>query len=162
MEEAARSGNGPDTRAAAGGFPAMRSPHATRSILITSAWFGALVAVAIWAYLGFPWFLGFVGGALIGAANLVFLTVLAREILTLEKKKRLRIAAVLAIKVVMVYGGLALLLVWDLPPTLAVVVGFALVLVVITLKAAGRALLASGVFGAQSVKGSNANRRGKA
>jgi len=120
------------------------APAAIRRILVTSAWFGASAAVAAWLLLGWRWALGFAGGALIGAANLIFLAVLARLVITPGKRNLPSIAAVLSIKFLAVYGGLAGLLLWRFVPTLAVVCGFSLVLVVITLKAAGRALLSSG------------------
>ncbi len=125
----------------------MPPPAAVRRILLTSAWLGALATLAAWAFLGGRWALGFAGGALIGSANLVFLTVLARMVIVPGKRNLPSIAAVLSIKLIAVYGGLAGLLLWRFVPTLAVVCGFSLVLVVITLKAAGRALLASGWLG---------------
>ncbi len=118
-------------------------PAAVRRILITCSWFGALIALGAWALLGWRWALGFALGALLGGANLYLLSVLARLVITPGKKNLPSILAVLTIKVLVIYGGLAGLLLWRLPPTLAVVCGFSLVLVVITLKAAGRALISS-------------------
>jgi len=123
------------------------APADIRRILLTSIWFGVLVALATWVLLGWRWALGFTGGALIGAGNLVFLTVLARMVIVPTKRNLPSILAVLSIKILMVYGGLAGLLLWRFVPTLAVVCGFSLVLVVITLKAAGRALLSGGRLG---------------
>jgi|WetSurMetagenome_2_1015567.scaffolds.fasta_scaffold991531_1 hypothetical protein len=117
-----------------------------RRILVTTAILAALVALALWVYAGWRWAAGFAGGAVIGAANLVFLTALVREIVRPGRRARGRIAALLAVKVPVVYGGLAGLLIWKAPPAIAVVIGFTLVLVVIVLKAAGRALLDSGLL----------------
>ena len=58
-----------------------------------------------------------------------------------------QIVALLAVKIPLVYGGLAALILWKLPPALAIVAGFSLVLVIIVLRAAGRALLDSGLLG---------------
>jgi hypothetical protein len=124
----------------------MPAPEAIRRILVTSAWFGGLIALAAWVLLGWRWALGFTGGALIGAGNLYFLTVLARIVIVPGRKNLPSILAVVTIKILTIYGGLAGLLLWHLPPTLAVVCGFSLVLAVITLKAAGRALLSHGGF----------------
>jgi hypothetical protein len=117
-----------------------------RRILVTTAILAALVALALWVYAGWRWAAGFAGGAVIGAANLVFLTALMREIIRPGRRSRGRIAALLAVKVPVVYGGLVGLLVWKAPPAIAVVIGFSLVLIVIVLKAAGRALLDSGLL----------------
>jgi hypothetical protein len=122
-------------------------PRDIRTILVTSAWFGGVVTIAAWVYFDWSWALGFASGALVGAANLVFLTALVREVVTPRKRKPARIASLLATKMVVVYGGLAALLLWKRLPTVSVVVGFSLVLIVITLKTAGRALLTSGVLG---------------
>jgi hypothetical protein len=118
-----------------------------RRVLITSAWLGALVVLVGGVYLGTRWGLGFAGGALVGAANLVFLTVLVRETVRLGKRRYGRILAILALKIPIVYGGLAGLLIWRVPATVAVVLGFSLPLIVITLKAAGRAIFQSGLLG---------------
>ena len=118
-----------------------------RRVLITSAWLWALVVLAGGVYLGTRWALGFAGGALVGAANLVFLTVLVRETVRLGKRRYGRILAILALKIPIVYGGLAGLLIWRVPATVAVVLGFSLPLIVITLKAAGRAIFQSGLLG---------------
>ena len=117
-----------------------------RRVLVTTAILAALVALVLWVYAGWRWAAGFAGGALIGAANLVFLTALVREIVRPGPRARGRIAALLAVKVPVVYGGLVGLLVWKAPPAIAVVIGFSLVLIVIVLKAAGRALLDSGLL----------------
>ncbi len=117
-----------------------------RRILVTTAILAALAALGLWVYAGWRWAAGFAGGALIGAVNLVFLTALMREIVRPGRRARGRIAALLAVKVPVVYGGLVALLVWKTPPAIAVVIGFSLVLVVIVLKAAGRALLESGLL----------------
>lgn len=130
-----------------GSYAGMPAPAAIRRILLTSTWFGAIAALAAWVFLGWRWALGFAGGALIGAANLLFLTVLARMVIVPGRRNLPSIAAVLSIKFLAVYGGLAGLLLWRFVPTLAVVCGFSLVLVVITLKAAGRALLSGGRLG---------------
>ncbi|MFH1144510.1 MAG: hypothetical protein V1774_08215 [Candidatus Eisenbacteria bacterium] len=117
-----------------------------RRTLITSAWLGALVALVLWAYLGWRWGLGLVGGVFLGALNLAFLTALIPEIVRPGQRKLGKIAALLALKIPFVYGGLAVLLVTKAVPAAAVIVGFSLILVVIVLKAGGRALLQSGIF----------------
>lgn len=124
-----------------GGIADLPPAAAVRRILITSAWFGASVALVAWAFFGWRWVLGFVLGGLLGAANLHLLSVLARLVVVPGRKNLPSILAVLTIKILVIYGGLAGLLLWHLPPVLAVVCGFSLVLVVITLKAAGRALI---------------------
>lgn len=120
---------------------------AVRKILVTTLWFGGLILVAVWAYAGGSWALGFAGGGLVGAVNLIFLTALVREVIRPGKRNAAAITALLAVKIPVVYGGLAGLLLWKAIPHLAVVAGFSLVLLVIVLKAAGRALLATGIFG---------------
>jgi hypothetical protein len=123
---------------------------AIRRILRTTVGLGLLLALVSWAWLGWPWCIAFLGGALIGALNLVFLAALVREIVKVGRRDPLRIGALLALKVPLVYGGLAALLIWDLAPVGAVVFGFSLVLVVIVLKAAGRALLGTGLLGGRA------------
>ena len=118
-----------------------------RRILITSAWFGGLVGLVAWVYLGWPWAAGFAGGLIVGMANLYFLASLTQLVLTTDRRNKGAIAGILAIKVIVVYGGLAALLLWDLPSALSVVAGFSVVLFVIVLKAVGRALLATRLFG---------------
>ncbi len=118
-----------------------------RRIVLTSAWTGALVALLVWTAVGWAWALGFAGGAIIGILNLIFLTALTREVVRTGKRSAGRIAALLAVKIPLIYGGLAALLLWRVLPIAAVVIGFPLVLVVIVLKVAGRALLTSGLFG---------------
>jgi hypothetical protein len=114
--------------------------RAIRRILLTAAWLGALVTLAAWVHLGWPWALGFVGGALIGGGNLILLTALAHELLTREKRIPLRIAMLVGAKLIILYGGLAALLLWKLPPVLSVLAGFSLVLIVAVLKAGGQIL----------------------
>ncbi|MCK4412708.1 MAG: hypothetical protein KAY32_04105 [Candidatus Eisenbacteria sp.] len=130
-----------------------------RRLLVATACLGGIATLAAWAYLGWPWALGFAGGALIGVLNLVFLTVLAREVLRLGRRRGGRIAALLALKLPLVYGGLAALLLWETTPLVAVVMGFSLVLLVIVLRAAGRALIESGLFTATAPR---AGREGQA
>lgn len=121
--------------------------RAVRRILFSCAWFGGLVALALWLFAGGRWALGFAGGALIGIANLLLLATLVREVIRPGRRNVGRIAALLAVKIPLVYGGLAALILWKLPPTLAIVAGFSLILVIIVLRAAGRALLESGLLG---------------
>ncbi|MCK4304975.1 MAG: hypothetical protein KAY24_12125, partial [Candidatus Eisenbacteria sp.] len=135
------------------GGTVLSGPDAVRRILISSTWFGAVVILAAWVYFGWPWALGFAGGVLVGGGNLFFLAALIREIITTQKRNFQRIALLLAIKVMVVYGGLAVLLIWKVPPVLSVVAGFSLVLVVITLRAVGRELLAGGFFRIPTRKG---------
>ncbi len=120
---------------------------AIRSILVTCVWFGAIAALAAWISLGGPWALGFLGGAVIGGGNLYLISLLIRRIMDPQKKKLVRTLGLLAIKIVGIYGGLGLLLLWDLTPAASVVCGFSLVLAVIVLKAAGRVLLPRGSSG---------------
>ena len=88
---------------------AFAGPAAIRRICFTTAWFGAVAAIAFWVYLGWRWSLGYVGGTVTGIANIFFLSALTREVLTTEQRNKLRIFLLLAIKVVVVYGGLAAL-----------------------------------------------------
>ena len=119
----------------------LAGPHAIRRILISCAWFGGVVTLVAWVYLGWPWAVALAGGAAIGAANLAFLTALSQQVFAGEKRKTRKIVVLLVTKVLLVFGGLAALLTWDAPPIIGVVCGFSLVLVVITMKAIGRALL---------------------
>ncbi|MBP6875378.1 MAG: hypothetical protein KBD56_04855 [Candidatus Eisenbacteria bacterium] len=121
-----------------------------RRVLVTTAWLGALIALAAAVYRGWYWALSFSGGAVIGALNLVFLTVLVREVVRLGQRRWGTILSVLALKMPLVYGGLALLLIWRKTNAAAVMIGFSLPLVVIVLKAAGRALVQSGLFGGRT------------
>lgn len=141
------------------GGPDMTGHGAIRRILVACAWFGAVVALGCWVCLGWEWALGLAGGVVIGAANLVFLAALIRRIMIAERRKPARIALVMAAKIIVVYGGLAALLVWKVPPILGVVSGFTLVLIVITLKAVGRALLGSRALEAQAKLDRTENRR---
>jgi F-type H+-transporting ATPase subunit a len=120
--------------------------HAVRRLLRATAALAAVAGLAAWAYLGWRWALGFTGGALIGMLNIVFLTVLVREVIRIGPRRGGRIAALLALKVPLVYGGLAVLLLWETTPLVAVICGFSLVLLTIVLRAAGRALLESGLL----------------
>jgi hypothetical protein len=127
------------------------APRAIRRILLPTAWLGLVAAVCAWVYLDWHWALGFVGGIIVGALNLIFLTLLTQQVLVQSgKRNMISIASIVAIKLVLVYGGLAALIMWKLTPTVAVVCGFSLILLVITLKAVGKALVTSGLFGAQS------------
>jgi hypothetical protein len=117
-----------------------------RRLLITTAFLAVLIALVLWAYAGWGWAVGLAGGAILGMANIVFLTALVREIVTPGERCRGRIAALIAIKVPVVCGGLIALLIWRALPITGVVIGFSLILIVITLKAAGRALLGCGLF----------------
>jgi len=115
-----------------------------RRTLIAVAGLTALLCLVAGVYLGGAWACGLAAGSAVGMLNLIFLTALVREIVRPGKRHAGRIAALLALKLPVVYGGLALLLLWRWPPVAAVVGGFSLVLVVIVLKAGGRALIASG------------------
>lgn len=127
------------------------APRSIRRILLPTAWLGLISAICAWVYLGWPTALGYLGGIAVGAVNLIFLTLLTQQVLVKDGRRNLiSIAATLAIKLVLVYGGLAALILWKLTPTVAVVCGFSLILLVITLKAVGKALLTSGLFGDQS------------
>jgi hypothetical protein len=118
--------------------PAPTDLRYVRRIALTSIWLGALAALLLWAGVGPRWALGFAGGATLGVANLLLMSALIREIVTLGERSRRRIVGLLSIKVPLVYGGLAALLLTRIAPATAVVVGFSLVLAVIVLKAIGR------------------------
>lgn len=132
-----------------------------RRILITTAWLGALVALVAWVYFGWPWALGFAGGTLVGMSNIFFLSLLSQMILTTGKRNKGAIAAVVALKILVVYGGLAALLLWHLPSALSVVAGFSVVLLVIVLKAAGRAMLDAGLFGRGATSDHTGDKNGE-
>jgi len=121
--------------------PLPTAPAYIRRIAVTSLWLGAVAAILLWAATGGRWALGFGAGAALGVANFLLLAAVMREIVTLERRSRRRIALLVAIKVVVIYGGLALLLVSKLAPILSVVTGFSLVLGVVVLKALGRLLI---------------------
>jgi hypothetical protein len=121
--------------------PMPTAPAYVRRIALMSLWLGAVAAILLWAATGGRWALGFAAGAALGVANFLLLAAVIREIVTLEARSRRRIATLVAIKVVLVYGGLALLLVSKQVPVLSAVTGFSLILGVIVLKAVGRILV---------------------
>jgi len=121
--------------------PVPATPAYIRRIAWTSLWLGAIAAILLWAATGGRWALGFAAGAALGVANFLLLAALMREIVTLETRSYRRIAMLVAIKVVFVYGGLAFLLASKWVPILSAVVGFSLILGVIVLKAVGRLLI---------------------
>lgn len=132
-------------------FGADASPaRMIRAVLITSLWFGAIITVVLWVLAGPRWGLGFVAGGIVGALNLLLLTSIVRQLIRLAPRNAWRIAGLIATKVVLVYGGLAALLLWRICPTPAIVAGFSLTLVVIVLKAAGRALITGSLSGGAS------------
>jgi hypothetical protein len=119
------------------------SPAAmVRAVLVTSLWFGALITIALGLYGGLRWGIGFAAGGAVGSVSFVMLKILATRILRVGPRPAGRILAAIAFKLLLVYGGLAALILWRAWPTLAIVAGFSLPLVVIILKAAGRAVLA--------------------
>ena len=70
------------------GTPTSPDSHRTiRRILITSAWFGALCALAGWILWGGMWALGLAGGLLVGMAHLVFLAILADLVLVTGRRR---------------------------------------------------------------------------
>lgn len=150
MNHPAPLSQGSESQTEPAGHLPMPRLETIRRVLVTSAWFGAVVALVAWVYLGWPWALGFAGGLAIGMANLYFLATLAQLVLTTERRSKSAIAGVFALKALVVYGGLAGLLLWDTPPALSVVAGFSAVLLVIVLKAVGRALLDTRLFGTQA------------
>jgi len=111
-----------------------------RKTLVATAWLGALACLAAWAHYGGRCALGLLGGMFLGAANLVLLAALVRQWIRPGRRSVGRVAALLAVKMLLVYGGLAALLSSRLLPAAAVVIGISLPLVVISLKAGGRAL----------------------
>jgi hypothetical protein len=121
--------------------PVPAAPAYIRRIAWTSLWLGAIAAILLWAATGGRWALGFAAGAALGVANFLLLAAVMREIVTLETRSHRRIAMLVAIKVVFVYGGLVLLLASKWVPILSAVIGFSLILGVIVLKAVGRALI---------------------
>lgn len=135
---------------------------AIRRILQTTLWLGALLTLIAWAYLGWRWALAFAGGVCIGGGNLIFLTALARQFLRPGPRDLASLIGLLSMKLVVIYGGLLALLLWKEMPTAGVVCGFSLTLAVITLKAAGRALLASGITGAEKPSGGSEHERREA
>jgi len=133
-----------------------------RRLLLATGSLGALTSLVGWAYLGWAWALGFAGGVLVGMLNLVFLTLLAREVLRLGRRHGGRIAALLALKIPLVYGGLAALLLWDALPLVAVVGGFSLLLLVVLLRVAGRALVDSGLLRTTAIPAEGRGTAGEA
>ncbi|MBD3235497.1 MAG: hypothetical protein GF330_02195 [Candidatus Eisenbacteria bacterium] len=119
----------------------------TRVVLGHGAWFGLLLGLLLWRLIGGRWALGFGAGTLLGMANLLLLGALAREVVRTSPRRAGRIAALLAVKIPLIYGGLAALILLMAFPPLAIVCGFSLVLVIVILRAAGRALLESGLIG---------------
>ena len=131
------------------GSAGLTGPDAIRRILLTTLWLAAILALVAWAYLGWRWALAFLGGTCIGGGNLIFLTALGRQFLRPGPRDIASLIGLLSMKMVAIYGGLIALLLWKEMPTVGVVCGFSLTLAVITLKAAGRAPLASGIIGAR-------------
>jgi hypothetical protein len=127
-------------RALAWVSPAPTRPVYVRRIALTSLWLGLVVAILLWAASSGRGALGFGAGAALGIANFLLLAALMGEIVTLEARSRRRIVFLVAIKVALVYGGLALLLASGFVPVISAVAGFSLILAVIVLKALGRVL----------------------
>ena len=117
-----------------------------RRTLITTAWLGALACLVAWTYWGGSRALAILAGLVLGSANLVFLTALVREFVRLGERDAVKIAVLFASKMLVVYGGLAALLLTRRLSVLALVGGFSLPLAVIVLKAGGRALQATRLF----------------
>jgi hypothetical protein len=120
--------------------PAPTELRYVRRVVLTTVWLGGLVAILLWASAGPRPAVGFAGGAGLGAVNLILMSALIREIVVLGERSRRRIVRLLAIKVPLVYGGLAVLLITRWAPPVSIVAGFTLVLAVIVLKAIGRLL----------------------
>jgi len=134
-------------------------PQAIRRILIPCAWLAVIFAALAWVFLSFNHALAFIGGTIVGCLNLIFLTLLVQQILVASGSRNyLTIALILALKILIVYGGLAGLLIWETTPIIGVVSGFSLILLVITLKAAGRALIASGILESGKSNGTESYR----
>ncbi len=150
MNHPAPLSQGSESNADPAGHFRMPRQETVRRVLVTSTWFGAIVALVVWVYLGWPWALGFAAGLVIGMANLYFLATLAQLVFATERRSVSVIVGVFALKALVVYGGLAALLLWDKPPALSVVAGFSAVLLVIVLKAVGRILLDSRLSGARA------------
>lgn len=159
MDEAPRHSEQPP---AFFGVAGLTGKDPIRRILRTTIWLGVLLALISWAYLGWRWALAFAGGVCIGGGNLIFLTALARQFLRPGPRDLASLIGLLSMKLVVIYGGLLALLLWKEMPTAGVVCGFSLTLAVITLKAAGRALLASGITGAEEPSGGSEHERREA
>jgi hypothetical protein len=127
--------------------PAPHDAAYVRRVALTSAWLGAVVALLLWAGPGARWALGFVGGAAVGIANLLLLAALIRAILVPGRRDPVRLARLLGAKVLLVYGGLAALLVSRAFPAASVAIGFSLFLAVMVLKALGRLVTGAGPAG---------------
>jgi len=107
----------------------------------TSVATGLIVSLIVWMYIG-P---GAAGAFLLGCAwsllNIHLLRVLVRLVTSDPKSHKLRIAAVLVLKVPVLYGAGYLLLQTRQLPVMGLLAGFVWPLSVIALKAAGRLVL---------------------
>ena len=107
----------------------------------TSVATGLIVSLVVWMYIG-P---GAAGAFVLGCAwsllNIHLLRVLVRLVVDDPKSHNLRVAAILFLKVPVLYGAGYLLLQTGRLPVVGLLAGFAWPLSVITLKAAGRLIL---------------------
>ena len=107
----------------------------------TSIAAGLVVSLVVWFYKG-PWpALGFISGCAWSLVNIQVLRLLVLQITNDPEKHKLRIAAVLALKVPVLYVIGYVLLKTGRLPAAGLLAGFAWPLAVIVLKAAGRLLL---------------------
>jgi hypothetical protein len=98
---------------------------------------------------------GVAAGAALGAANFWLLWRLIRLVLGPERGSPRAIAVAFLLKVGLVYGVGAALLIWGRVPAVWLLAGFSLVLLIVALKVAGRVLTAGG-----SGAGSSGRRMG--
>jgi len=116
----------------------------------TSIAAGLVVSFVVWIYKG-PWpALALITGCAWSLVNLHVLRLLVLQVTNDPGKHKLRIAAVLAVKVPVLYAIGYVLLTTGRLPTVGLLAGFTWPLVVVVLKAAGRLLL--GLDGKREVR----------
>jgi hypothetical protein len=107
----------------------------------TSMAAGAVIAIIAWARFGPAPAAAFVAGCAWSLANLYLLRALVGSVFHEPERRKLKIAALLVVKVPVLYGLGYVLLLWGRLPVGALLAGFAWPLCVIVLKAAGRLIM---------------------
>lgn len=119
-------------------------PGFVRRTVITTIVVGLLGALVSFVYLGALVAATVLVGAVLGAANLWFLWKLIQLVIAPVRGSTRAILVFALLKIVVVYGFGAALLVWGKLPAIWLLVGFSLILLVAVFKVAGLLLTASG------------------
>ncbi|MBU1698985.1 MAG: hypothetical protein KJ970_09175 [Candidatus Eisenbacteria bacterium] len=113
-------------------------PAFIRRTVLATMLTGIIVALAAWAYKGPAAGGGCLAGAVLGAANLWFLWNLIHMVLAPVRGSNKAIVVAVFLKVGLVYGAGAALLIWGKVSAIWFLIGFTLLFVVLVLKVAGR------------------------